>query len=209
MKRTGILGGTFDPIHFGHIRPALEVKQALKLDKIWLMPNHIPPHKNRDITATEHRLKMVKLVCDEYDEFELCDIEVKRDTPSYTVTTLQELTYLYPEIQFTFLMGMDSLLSLNKWYQWQKLFELCDIAVSHRPGYQVPATCEMAPIYQTHVKPVNEALLTAKGRIFDIEIQPQDISSTGIRQGITLKRLDSLVMPDSVTEYIAGNGLYL
>ena len=208
MKRIGILGGTFDPIHYGHIRPALEVKQALKLDKIWLMPNHIPPHKHRAVTSSEHRLNMVKLVCDEYPDFELCDIEIQRDTPSYTVTTLQALAQRYPDIQFTFLMGMDSLLSLTKWYQWQKLFQHCDIAVSHRPGYQMPSSCEMAAIYQQHLASVDQATQAQNGRIFDIEIQPQDISSTDIRQAMNSKQSNNVVMLDSVAAYIDQHELY-
>ena len=208
MKRIGILGGTFDPIHYGHIRPALEVKQALKLDKIWLMPNHIPPHKHRAVTSSEHRLNMVKLVCDEYSDFELCDIEIQRDTPSYTVTTLQALAQRYPDIHFTFLMGMDSLLSLTKWYQWQKLFQHCDIAVSHRPGYQMPSRCEVAAIYQQHLANVDQATQARKGRIFDIEIQPQNISSTDIRQAMNSKQSNNVVMLDSVAAYIDQHELY-
>ncbi len=208
MKRVGILGGTFDPIHFGHIRPALEVKQVLKLDKVWLTPNHIPPHKNGTVTAAGHRLNMVRLVCDEYDDFEPCDIEINRDTPSYTVTTLETLTQLYPDTRFTFLMGMDSLLSLNKWHQWQKLFELCDIAVTHRPEYQVPSGCEMAAIYEKRLTASDNADRAENGRIFDIEVQPQPISSTAIRQTINSKQLSGLFMPDVVVQYICAHQLY-
>ncbi|MBM7070487.1 nicotinate-nucleotide adenylyltransferase [Shewanella sp. 202IG2-18] len=208
IKRIGILGGTFDPIHFGHIRPALQVKQALNLDKIWLMPNHIPPHKNREITTIEHRLNMVKLVCDEYADFELCEIEVKRDTPSYTVTTLKALTQSYPNTQFTFLMGMDSLLSLTKWFQWQQLFDLCDIAITHRPGYQVPTTCEIAPIYQKHLSSTSSILEVGIGRIFDIDVELQDISSTHIRKDFNDQRVNDSMIPQSISAYIKENQLY-
>ncbi|RYV00550.1 nicotinate (nicotinamide) nucleotide adenylyltransferase [Shewanella sp. OPT22] len=208
VKHIGILGGTFDPIHFGHIRPALQVKQALNLDKIWLMPNHIPPHKVRQITTTEHRLNMVKLVCDEYADFELCDVEVRRDTPSYTVTTLKQLTQSYPNTQFTFLMGMDSLLSLTKWFQWQQLFDLCDIAITHRPGYQVPTTCEIAPIYLKHLSPTVAAQKLGVGRIFDIEVQPQDISSTELRNTVASNKLSNIKLPGSIINYIYQNKLY-
>lgn len=208
MKRIGILGGTFDPIHFGHIRPALAVKRVLELEKVWLMPNHIPPHKNNNVTATEHRLNMVKLVCDEYEEFELCDIEIKRDKPSYTVTTLEKLTTRFSGVQFTFLMGMDSLLSLNKWYQWQRLFDLCDIAVSHRPGYQVPSGCNMAPVYRKHLTSSDQVNKASHGRIFDIEIEPQPISSTNIRHLLNSKQLDHLSMPEAVIDYIYRHQLY-
>lgn len=207
MKRIGILGGTFDPIHFGHIKPALQIKHSLKLDKIWLMPNHIPPHKTHSVTATEHRINMVKLICEEYEEFELCDIEIQRNTPSYTVTTLEELKQKHPSFQYTFLMGMDSLLSLNKWYQWQKLFTLCDIAVSHRPGYQVPANCEMADLYKDRIATQTDSKRASSGRIFDIEIEPQNVSSTQIR-GNLLSAINRKSLPDSIAYYINKYRLY-
>jgi len=141
--RIGILGGTFDPIHLGHINPALDVKQQLHLDQIWLMPNHIPPHKNTTVVSTHHRLEMVKLVCQQYPEFKLCDIEINRDTPSYSVTTLTLLTQQYPDDEFFFIMGMDSFVQLPLWYQWQSLFNLCHIALCQRPGWAMDTNSEM------------------------------------------------------------------
>ncbi|MGB0893286.1 MAG: nicotinate (nicotinamide) nucleotide adenylyltransferase [Parashewanella sp.] len=178
--RIGILGGTFDPIHFGHIRPALEVKQALNLDKVWLMPNHIPPHK-QGISAVKHRLTMVKQVCDKYHEFELCDIEVSRDTPSYSANTLDELTKRYPTYHFVFIMGTDSLLSLPTWYQYQKLFDLCDIAVTRRPDYSA-TTCDEL---QTRYALPEQFSHARNGRIFHINVTPQPFSSTEVRQNMS------------------------
>jgi nicotinate-nucleotide adenylyltransferase len=218
--RIGILGGTFDPIHYGHIRPALEVKNALNLDSIWLMPNHIPPHKAGPKTGTAHRLAMVQLVCSQHNEFELCDIEINRDTPSFTVTSLQQLTQAYPEHEFYFIMGMDSFIQLDRWYQWQTLFELCHIVVCQRPGWQLVHSSNMAKLMQAKVLQRQQAQAinakstqTAKvGEIFPVTITAQDISSTEIRAQISAQSMDNQalrpLLPANVIDYIKLHGLY-
>jgi nicotinate-nucleotide adenylyltransferase len=218
--RIGILGGTFDPIHYGHIRPALEVKAALKLDSIWLMPNHIPPHKAGPKTTTAHRLAMVQLVCSEHSEFELCDIEINRDTPSFTVTSLTLLAQAYPEHEFYFIMGMDSFIQLDRWHQWQSLFELCHIVVCQRPGWQLEHSSPMATLMQENVafrqqvqvmkdKPIKTAKV---GNIFPVSITAQNISSTEIRAQIKEQNMDSQALnqclPANIIDYIKRHQLY-
>ncbi|WP_133405911.1 nicotinate-nucleotide adenylyltransferase [Parashewanella tropica] len=205
--KIGILGGTFDPIHYGHIRPALEVREKLGLDKIWLMPNHIPPHKQGTHTTSQHRLNMVNLVCQDHIEFELCDIELQRETPSYTVKTLEELTEQYPEHQFTFIMGMDSLLSLEKWYQWQRLFDLCNIAVTHRPDYQLNPTFIVKEWYKARLTNKDKAIGNI-GHIFDIPVTPQPISSTQLREQLEEPKSTIPFLPNSIANYIKNNRLY-
>ncbi|ABE54084.1 nicotinate-nucleotide adenylyltransferase [Shewanella denitrificans OS217] len=214
--RIGILGGTFDPIHYGHIRPALEVKNALNLDSIWLMPNHIPPHKAGPKTGTAHRLAMVQLVCSQHNEFELCDIEINRDTPSFTVTSLQQLTQAYPEHEFYFIMGMDSFIQLDRWYQWQTLFELCHIVVCQRPGWQLEYTSPMATLMQIKVQQQaikgNSIKETKVGSIFPVNITAQDISSTEIRAQISAQSMNnqalSPLLPANIIDYIKQHQLY-
>jgi nicotinate-nucleotide adenylyltransferase len=216
--RIGILGGTFDPIHYGHIRPALEVKAALKLDSIWLMPNHIPPHKAGPKTATTHRLAMVQLVCSEHSEFELCDIEINRDTPSFTVTSLTLLTQAYPEHEFYFIMGMDSFIQFDRWHQWQSLFELCHIVVCQRPGWPLEHKSPMATLMQENVAQrqlatKNNSMKAAKvGNIFPVSITAQNISSTQIRAQIKEQNMDSQALnqclPANIIDYIKRHQLY-
>lgn len=218
--RIGILGGTFDPIHNGHIRPALEVKAALKLDSIWLMPNHIPPHKAGPKTGTAHRLAMVQLVCSVHNEFELCDIEINRNTPSYTVTSLQQLTQAYPLHEFYFIMGMDSFIQLDRWYQWQTLFKLCHIVVCQRPGWQLEHSSPMATLMQIKVQQrlqqqaiKDQSIQAVKvGYIFPVSITAQDISSTEIRAQISAQNMDSQalrqLLPANIIDYIKQHQLY-
>lgn len=206
--KVGILGGTFDPIHFGHIRPALEVKQQLALDEVWLMPNHIPPHKQGTHVSTQDRLAMAQLICDELAGFKVCDIEAKRQTPSYTAKTLSQLNQLFPEYEFYFIMGMDSFLSLNKWYQWQQLFGLCHIAVCKRPGWQLTDQEPIQALLKHHLHNSDKPSTAGTGEIFLLDVAQQDISSTAIRQQLQQGNIPATTMPKSIQEYIQQHQLY-
>ncbi|ABS09441.1 nicotinate-nucleotide adenylyltransferase [Shewanella baltica] len=214
--RIGILGGTFDPIHYGHIRPAIEVKHALALDKILLMPNHIPPHKHQPNLTTAQRLKMVADVCSQLDGFELCDIEAKRDTPSYTVVTLEQLKSLHPEHELFFIMGMDSFLQLKSWYEWQRLFDFAHLVVCQRPGWQLDAAHPMQQIltarshahqetHEGHAKNTHKN----SGQIFPVTITPQDISSTQIREQLAKGEIPADLLMPITLDYIQNQRLYL
>ncbi|GIU18334.1 MULTISPECIES: nicotinate-nucleotide adenylyltransferase [unclassified Shewanella] len=208
--KIGILGGTFDPIHFGHIRPAQEVKQQLNLDEVWLMPNHIPPHKLSTHVSTQDRLAMAQLVCDQLSGFKLCDIEVKRETPSYTAQTLSQLTAQHPEHQFYFIMGMDSFLSLNKWYQWQQLFNLCHIVVCKRPGWELTDNDPIHTLLKLHLskQSASSSHQACVGEIFMVDVTEQDISSTEIRQLLQQGKIPAS-LPQTIQAYIQNNQLYL
>ncbi|MCK8047370.1 nicotinate-nucleotide adenylyltransferase [Shewanella sp. 1CM18E] len=206
--KVGILGGTFDPIHFGHIRPAQEVKQQLALDEIWLMPNHIPPHKQGTHVSTLDRLAMAQLVCDELASFKVCDIEAKRQTPSYTAKTLEQLNALFPQHEFYFIMGMDSFLNLNKWYQWQQLFRLCHIVVCKRPGWQLTDKDPIQALLKLHIHNSEKPSTLGTGEIFMLDIVEQDISSTAIRQQLQRGSIPAATMPLSIQTYIQQHQLY-
>ncbi|AQS39464.1 nicotinate-nucleotide adenylyltransferase [Shewanella psychrophila] len=206
--RIGILGGTFDPIHFGHIRPALEIKSLLGLDSIWLMPNHIPPHKASPLVNTKQRLAMVELVCQEYKEFKLCDIEARRSGPSYLFTTLEELNKIYPEHEFFFLIGTDSLVSLPSWYHWQSLFNLCHFVVSTRKGWRLTSDMPIFKEYEQRLTTLGQFKSQKSGLIFQVDITPQAYSSTQIRQQVSQGLSPSDAVPRQVLKFIAEKNLY-
>lgn len=206
--KIGILGGTFDPIHFGHIRPAQEVKQQLNLDEVWLMPNHIPPHKSGTHVSSEDRLAMAQLICDQLPQFRLCDIEAKRDTPSYSALTLAQLTEMYPEHEFYFIMGMDSFLSFTRWYKWQRLLELCHLVVCKRPGWQLDTNDPMQSLLDKHQHDINQLTQVKFGKIFMVDITQQDISSTEVRQQLSTGTLPEGALPTEIEEYIISHHLY-
>ncbi|MGL6123035.1 MAG: nicotinate (nicotinamide) nucleotide adenylyltransferase, partial [Shewanella sp.] len=186
--------------------------RALALDKILLMPNHIPPHKQQPHLTTTQRLKMVADVCQQLDGFALCDIEAKRDAPSYTVVTLEQLKSLHPEDELFFIMGMDSFIQLKSWHKWQRLFDFAHLVVCQRPGWQLDAAHTMQQILtahgQTHKARPNGVDKNC-GQIFPVMITPQDISSTHIREQLAKGQTPiDLVMPVTL-DYIQNQQLYL
>ncbi|MGL5393584.1 MAG: nicotinate-nucleotide adenylyltransferase [Shewanella sp.] len=212
--RIGILGGTFDPIHYGHIRPAQEVKAALGLDNILLMPNHIPPHKQAPHCSSAQRLEMVALACQELSGFELCDIEAKRDSPSYTVVTLVQLRTRYPNDQLFFILGMDSFLQLPSWHNWQHLFALTHFALCERPGWTLPKGHPMWQILnERRAANIDPSLKAAPpspttGSIFCVNITAQDISSTEIRAQLAQGKIPRDALLPSTINYIQKQKLY-
>ncbi|WP_298772002.1 nicotinate (nicotinamide) nucleotide adenylyltransferase [uncultured Shewanella sp.] len=203
----GILGGTFDPLHFGHIRPAQTVLNALTLDEIWFMPNHIPPHKEKTVVTTQDRLNMVYQTCLTLNQFKLCDLEAKRESPSYTVTSLSQLIRAYPEHTFYFIMGMDSFLSLPQWHQWKRLFTLCHLVVCQRPNSNLTENDQIFIEYKkrlsTTIKPQQK-----NGLIYHVDIETQPYSSSEIRQQIKQNIIDDSAMPTPVCHYIKTHHLY-
>ncbi|MGB5142487.1 MAG: nicotinate-nucleotide adenylyltransferase [Shewanella indica] len=215
--RIGLMGGTFDPVHYGHLKPAAEVKARLELDKLWLLPNHIPPHKAKATASSEQRLAMLKLACDEFPDMDICDIELKRNAPSYSVATLEALQQAFPGAEFQFIMGTDSLLSLPSWHQWQRLFSLCNLVVCQRPDWHLPKDAEIQTELAQRSCSVTQALAARdkgqhqSGKIISLSVKPQPFSSTAIRRAIAAGNINacSAAMPKAVLEYIVTNRLYL
>lgn len=215
--RIGLMGGTFDPVHYGHLKPAAEVKARLELDKLWLLPNHIPPHKAKATASSEQRLAMLKLACDEFPDMDICDIELKRNAPSYSVATLEALQQAFPGAEFQFIMGTDSLLSLPSWHQWQRLFSLCNLVVCQRPDWHLPKDAEIQTELAQRGCSVAQALAARdkgqhqSGKIISLSVEPQPFSSTAIRSAIAAGNINACraAMPKAVLEYIVTNRLYL
>ncbi|WP_394204623.1 nicotinate-nucleotide adenylyltransferase [Shewanella waksmanii] len=206
--KIGILGGTFDPIHFGHIRPALAVLAQLNLDKIWLMPNHIPPHKTGTHTTTQQRMEMVELVAQQYPQLALCDIEAQRSTPSYSAETLAQLAKQYPQHTFVFIMGTDSFVNLDKWYQWQSLFDHCHIAVCERQGWQLSADSIMAKELKQRQILAEQLQHQHNGGIIIANVDKQPYSSTWVREKLAKNQSITQAVPADVIDYIKLHHLY-
>jgi len=196
LKRIGIFGGTFDPVHNGHLIMAENVKDQMHLDEVMFIPSRIPPLKNaKDISDPEHRLNMLKLATEGNSSFKIDDIELKMpgDEPNYTVKTLLKLReeYSAEQVKFYLIIGMDQLINLHKWKDPGKLFLLTEVIVINRPGYL---------IQQVENEYIRRGIFVPVPNI--------DISATDIRFRIKEKRTIKYLVPAEVEEYIYKNNLY-
>lgn len=181
-KLRGFYGGTFDPIHQGHLQSALYVQQACALDSLDLLPCHLPPHRDSP-SSSSHRAEMVRLAIAPYPQLQLNLLELKRDTPSYTVDTLTELRRQYPSDILCFVIGMDSLCYFTRWHRWPDILALCHLLVLQRPGYSA-ASGDAPELLQQFGCPSVAALCeSSSGKILLLQNPPVDISATAIRSG--------------------------
>lgn len=205
-----LFGGTFDPIHLGHIIPAKETVQWLGAEQLLLIPSHIPPHKFVTQADAEHRANMVSLACESSATFSFDGRELNRNGHSYTVDTLQELSAEHPDAMLFFIMGMDSLLSFTQWYQWQKILTLCNLVVNIRPGYDhktLESTLEPT-LRERLIYDLKQIQHKQHGQILIHESSPIDISSTDIREKIKAGLNYKAYLPEKVYQYIKKNNLY-
>lgn len=206
----GLLGGTFDPIHMGHIQPALAARDAIGLRELRLLPNRLPPHRALPHCSAQQRLTMVRLAAAEFG-LTVDERELHRHKPSWTVDTLEELRRELPDTPLCFLMGMDSLLSLPTWHRWQRLLELAHLVVSVRPGWEHKVAGEtLQTLLAEHETHTPEALRnTLAGHIWFSANAPLALSATDIRALLATGNDPGELLPQSVAEYIRQHGLYV
>lgn len=193
-KKIGILGGSFDPIHMGHIFMAVHAYEQYQLDRVWLIPNGHAPHKDEDKMAdATHRLAMCELVAKKYTFMETCDIEITSEEYSYTYLTMQKLAKMYPEYEFYFILGADSLDYFDKWRHPEIITSLCKLLVVNRDEFTIEDMENKMKRINTHFP----------ADIFIVHCPKYDVSSTEIRHG---KKLED-VLPE-VKDYMLENHLY-
>lgn len=201
VLKIGICGGTFDPIHLGHLAVAELVRSEYNLDKVLFIPSGMPPHKNLDnVTAPIHRLNMVKCAVSSNPFFEAVALEVERSGYTYTIDTLKELRGLYPEgTEFYYIIGADVVMDLLSWKNAPEVFKLTNFIAVMRPGFSNEA--------------FNERLVFLRSKyemnISSYQIPLLDISSTFVRDRIKEKKSVKYIVDRDVEEYIIENHLYL
>ena len=208
----GIFGGTFDPIHYGHLRLAEELGEALNLPEVRIIPAGQPPHRGTPRTPSSHRLEMTRLAIVSNPRFKLDDREVRQAQASYTFDTLTDLrAELGAEKPIWLFMGGDAFLGLTTWKKWRSLFDLAHIAVAHRPGYQLEQADALNDELRQELKQrqVSQIPDTAAGCILLNPMTPLDISATAIRSTLQSGRSARYLLPDNVLDYIQKNQLYL
>ena len=196
--RIGIYGGSFDPVHNGHVNAAKNFMEELSLDKIIVIPAYQPPHKKGlALTPSEHRMNMCNLAFGKLEGFEVSDIEIKRADEGYMADTVALLREEYPDDEFFLLIGGDMLLSFRRWYAWSKITDEAVLAVAARNWEDDAALEAEAAVLRSY---------GAEVRIVPIDVK--EISSTSVRE--TVRRSDDIssMVPEGVDEYIWDHYLY-
>jgi nicotinate-nucleotide adenylyltransferase len=187
MKKTGIIGGTFDPPHNGHLLIANEVKHALELEEVWFMPNRVPPHKqDRKIVSEAHHVTMLELALNGVANTTICKEELHGNSPSYTYDTMTRLCGKHPEREFYFIIGGDMVEYLPKWYRINELLKLVTFVGVTRPGYS----------------------LSSPYPLIRLEIPEFAVSSSLLRERFAKGETTAYLLPEEVRNYIERNELY-
>jgi nicotinate-nucleotide adenylyltransferase len=205
----GIFGGTFDPIHNGHLRTAFELREALRLAEVRFLPTGNPPHRDKTQATADMRLALVRAAVADQSGFSVDDRETRRGGLSYSVDTLTELRAEFPQRPLCLLLGMDAFLGLPNWHRWREILELAHVVVAHRPGWKAPT---QGPLGEAMVDrgtgSVRDLHDTAAGRIYVHAVTQLEISSTELRQLIARGRDPRYLVPDSVCKVLRETGWY-
>ena len=219
INSIGIFGGTFDPIHIGHLRTAVELRKVLGLSEMRLIPSATPPHRTQPESSAEHRLAMLQIALGSEssapepgliaDDREL-QRELQREGPSYTWDTLKELrAEAGPDTPLCLCIGMDSLIDLNQWHRWHELTDMAHIVVAARPGWHLPKSGEVLDFVRAHrATDIEQVQSTPKGKILIMEMTLLPVSATGIRQALQRGESIRYLVPEKVIDYIRQHQLY-
>jgi len=206
----GVLGGTFDPIHHGHLRLALEMSEQLGLEKVHLIVSANPPHRQMPQTPAEMRFEMVKLAIENEKNLIADDREIKRNRPSYTVETLLEMREeMGKELPICLILGMDAFLGLLTWFKWEKLLELAHLIITQRPEINQTFSEPLQKLLEKHqIYDINKIKEKSAGYILFEAVPMLNISATQIRQCFIKKQNPRYLLPESVLKFISQQGLY-
>jgi len=208
-KAIGILGGTFDPIHNGHLRMALELYEALDLAKVHIIPTHKPLYRKQPVASPEHRFAMVKCAVAGEPALVGDDREIRRPGPTYSIDTLLEMRGEMPDTPLCLLVGIDAFLGFTSWHRWSEILDHTHIIVAHRPHYNLPPTGIIADLIKQHeqqeIAYIHENLA---GGILLRPITALEISATDIRKQIAMGRNPRYLLPNAVYDYINQHGIY-
>lgn len=206
----GVFGGTFDPIHFGHLRTAFELLEALRLGEMRFVPAGDPPHRAAPLANAELRLEFVREATGDQPGFVVDDREVRRQGPSYTVLTLTELREEFPHRPLCLCIGMDAFGGLPQWHRWQQIIGLAHIVVAHRPGSHAPQHGPLdAMLAERATHRIADLHDSLAGRIYVHAVTQLEISSSGLRELLAAGGDPRYLVPDAVGARVRETGCYL
>jgi nicotinate-nucleotide adenylyltransferase len=205
----GIFGGTFDPVHYGHLRAALEARELLGLEDFRLLPAGTPPHRGGTMASSADRLGMLKLAVAPYPEFRVDDREVRREGRSFMADTLAEIRAEAGQTPVLLIIGQDAANELDSWHDWRSLFDLAHLVIMRRPGARPSWQGELrGRMEQCLAEQAGELHSTPSGSVLPLQITQLAISSTDIRERMRAGLSARFLMPDSVIDYIEQHQLY-
>lgn len=213
--RIGFFGGTFDPIHLGHLHAAGQVQSAFRLDKVLFVPSYIPPHKEgREVAAAADRFRMVELACLGHEGFEASPIEVEAKEKSYSIVTLDKVKGVYPECRVFVIVGVNAFLEIGTWREYERVIEESLFIVTDRPGTDLQAASGVLGgrlARRIHAVQAGEDIdepLVSRYSIFLLPIEALEITATDIRDRVRSGRSVAGLVPGPVAEYITSHHLY-
>lgn len=205
----GIFGGSFDPIHYGHLRTAFELIEALNLAEVRFLPAGTPPHREAPCADASLRVALVRAAIAGQPGFIVDDRELRREGPSYSVDTLLDLRAEHAHRSICLVVGMDAFLGFPQWHQWREILQLAHLVVAHRPGWQAPAEGTLGELLMDRGTARPRDLHEARaGRIFIHAVTQLEISSSAIRDMVRAGRQPTYLMPDPVCRLLAESGCY-
>ncbi len=209
MTPVGIFGGTFDPIHYGHLRTALELLQRLALARVLFVPSATQPLRSPAVAPPDTRLAMVRAALHDEPRFGVDTRELQRSGPSYTVDTLVSLRNEQPGRSYCLLLGMDAFLSLPRWRRWEELAGLANIVVAHRPGWRPPRNGALADLLRSRgTEDTADVHAHRSGRVLVTPVTQLEVSASRIRQFVATGRDPRYLVPDSVRDIIFDTECY-
>lgn len=211
MQSIGILGGTFDPIHNGHIQLALEAQQQHQLDAVRLIPVNIPPHREKPFVSSSHRVNMIELAITNLTNVSIDKRELERTEISYSIDTLRSLRAEFPETSLSMILGQDAFNKIDRWKDWQELLHYAHIIVANRPETSIDKISAVQQTWLASHQTTDKTDIKKKlfGKIYFMNIPMLDISSSMIRQCYTEKKPVDHLLPETIQTYIKENHLYL
>jgi nicotinate-nucleotide adenylyltransferase len=210
MRPIAVFGGTFDPVHYGHLRTAFEMLQALRFQEVRFIPCGDPPHRGRTYADASLRMRMVEVAISGQDGFIADDRELQRGGPSYSIETLEELRREFPDRSIGLILGMDAFRGLVSWHRWDEILDYAHIVVAHRPGWKAPDMGALGGLLSDHgTHRVDDLHAATHGRIHIHAVTQLEISSTEIRELVSAGRDPRFLMPDSVRDVIEESKVYM
>ena len=206
---TGVFGGTFDPIHRGHLRVAVELRDQLELARVHLVPAHPPVHRDLPRASANARSEMIRLAIEGLDGLVLDKRELRRAGPSYMYETLSDFRSEFTDSPICLIVGMDAFAALHTWYRWQDIFDLAHVVVAQRPHSTQPReglVCEMTR--DRLVSNSSDLKASLHGLVLFADVPGLDVSSSGIRDMLEQGYSAQALVPNNVTSYIRHEGLY-